>query len=121
MRPAFASNARCTSRLQAQGSYGHFFRTSAILPLFPSGTPLTVAGTGRAQFREIIANAFGVDAEVAAPIARRGAQVVASDKSAGWIEASQRSRWMGFTDDIVVRVGPTNSGSRIDGPAHLLG
>jgi uncharacterized protein (DUF1499 family) len=27
---------------------------------------------------------------------------------------SQRSRWMGFIDDIVVRVAPTNSGSRID-------
>ena len=43
-----------------------------------------------------------------------GWTIVASDKSAGRIEASQRSRWMGFTDDIVVRVAPTNSGSRID-------
>lgn len=43
-----------------------------------------------------------------------GWTIVASDKSAGRIEASQRSRWMGFTDDIVVRVVPTNSGSRID-------
>jgi uncharacterized protein (DUF1499 family) len=36
------------------------------------------------------------------------------DKAAGRIEASQRSRWMGFTDDIVVRVTPASSGSRID-------
>jgi uncharacterized protein (DUF1499 family) len=43
-----------------------------------------------------------------------GWTIVASDESAGRIEASQRSRWMGFTDDIVVRVAPTTSGSRID-------
>src|SRR5262244_930046 len=43
-----------------------------------------------------------------------GWTIVASDKSAGQIEASQRSRWMGFTDDIVVRIAPANSGSRID-------
>jgi uncharacterized protein (DUF1499 family) len=43
-----------------------------------------------------------------------GWTIVASDKSAGRIEASQRSRWMGFTDDIVVRVAPANSGTRID-------
>ena len=39
---------------------------------------------------------------------------IASDKPAGRIEASQRSRWMGFTDDIIVRVTPASSGSRID-------
>jgi uncharacterized protein (DUF1499 family) len=43
-----------------------------------------------------------------------GWTIVASDEPAGRIEASQRSRWMGFTDDIVVRVAPTTSGSRID-------
>ena len=43
-----------------------------------------------------------------------GWTIITSDKAAGRIEASQRSRWMGFTDDIVIRVAPTNSGSRID-------
>jgi uncharacterized protein (DUF1499 family) len=45
---------------------------------------------------------------------RMGWTIVASDKATGRIEASQRSRWMGFTDDIVVRVTPVTSGSRID-------
>jgi uncharacterized protein (DUF1499 family) len=45
---------------------------------------------------------------------RMGWTIVASDKATGQIEASQRSRWMGFTDDIVVRVAPANLGSRID-------
>ena len=43
-----------------------------------------------------------------------GWTIITSDKAAGRIEASQRSRWMGFTDDIVIRIAPTNSGSRID-------
>ena len=30
------------------------------------------------------------------------------------IEASEQSFWMGFTDDIVVRVAEAGSGSRID-------
>jgi hypothetical protein len=42
-----------------------------------------------------------------------GWTIVAADKAGGRIEASQRSRWMGFTDDIVVRT-PVSSGSRID-------
>jgi uncharacterized protein (DUF1499 family) len=29
-------------------------------------------------------------------------------------EARDRSRWFGFTDDIVIRVAATDSGSRID-------
>ncbi len=36
------------------------------------------------------------------------------DKKAGRIEASQRSFWMGFTDDVVIRVARHGGGSRID-------
>ena len=43
-----------------------------------------------------------------------GWTIVSADKARGRIEASQRSRWMGFTDDIVVRITPVSSGSRID-------
>lgn len=49
---------------------------------------------------------------------RSGWTVVAADKQAGRIEASEKSRWFGFTDDIVVRVGPmaggAGNGSRVD-------
>ena len=37
-----------------------------------------------------------------------------TDKQAGRIEASEKSRWFGFTDDVVVRVTPDGKGSRID-------
>jgi uncharacterized protein (DUF1499 family) len=43
-----------------------------------------------------------------------GWTIVAADDTAGRIEASDRSRWFGFTDDIVIRVTASGSGSRVD-------
>jgi len=47
-----------------------------------------------------------------------GWNIVAADKQAGRIEASERSRWFGFTDDVVIRVTPEEGGatgaSRVD-------
>jgi uncharacterized protein (DUF1499 family) len=43
-----------------------------------------------------------------------GWTIVATDLEAGRIEASQRSRWFGFTDDIVIRVAAAGAGSRVD-------
>ena len=43
-----------------------------------------------------------------------GWTILAADDAAGRIEASDRSRWFGFTDDIVIRITASGSGSRID-------
>jgi len=43
-----------------------------------------------------------------------GWTIVATDLESGRIEASQKSRWFGFTDDVVIRVAPTETGSRVD-------
>jgi len=43
-----------------------------------------------------------------------GWTIVAADAGAGRIEAIERSRWFGFTDDIVIRVTADVGGSRID-------
>ena len=43
-----------------------------------------------------------------------GWQVVAADEPAGRIEASDRTLWFGFTDDVAVRVRADGAGSRID-------
>lgn len=43
-----------------------------------------------------------------------GWTIVAAEPEEGRIEASQRSFWMGFTDDIVVRLTKTEQGSRVD-------
>jgi len=40
--------------------------------------------------------------------------VVAQDPAAGRIEASDRTFWYGFIDDVVIRITPEAAGSRID-------
>jgi hypothetical protein len=70
---------------------------------YPDIAPLTVGLAPDAAFGRALDTAE-----------QMGWTIVASDKAAGRIEASQRSRWMGFTDDIVIRVTPVSAGSRID-------
>ncbi len=43
-----------------------------------------------------------------------GWEVRASDSAAGRVEATARTAWFGFRDDIVVRIRPEGSGSRVD-------
>jgi uncharacterized protein (DUF1499 family) len=43
-----------------------------------------------------------------------GWTIVTNDAASGRIEAYQRTTFMGFTDDIVVRVAADGAGSRID-------
>jgi uncharacterized protein (DUF1499 family) len=40
--------------------------------------------------------------------------IVTADKSAGLIEATDVSRWFGFEEDVVVRLTPWGSGTRVD-------
>jgi uncharacterized protein (DUF1499 family) len=43
-----------------------------------------------------------------------GWEVVSSDTASGRLEATATTRWFGFQDDVVVRVRPEGSGSRVD-------
>jgi uncharacterized protein (DUF1499 family) len=45
---------------------------------------------------------------------RLGWTIVASDQSTGRIEATDTTRWFGFEDDVVVRITPWGSGTRVD-------
>jgi uncharacterized protein (DUF1499 family) len=45
---------------------------------------------------------------------RMGWEIVAADSSAKRIEATATTRWFGFKDDVVVRIEPAPTGSRID-------
>jgi uncharacterized protein (DUF1499 family) len=47
-------------------------------------------------------------------VRRMGWTIVETDPGAGRIEASDRTRWFGFIDDIVVRIAAADGGSRID-------
>jgi uncharacterized protein (DUF1499 family) len=40
--------------------------------------------------------------------------IVASDQATGRIEATDTTRWFGFEDDVVVRIMPWGSGTRVD-------
>jgi uncharacterized protein (DUF1499 family) len=41
-------------------------------------------------------------------------QIVRADRATGRIEAVEQSLWWGYRDDIVIRVTPTETGSRVD-------
>ncbi|HXZ47662.1 MAG TPA: DUF1499 domain-containing protein [Usitatibacter sp.] len=43
-----------------------------------------------------------------------GWDIVASDPAEGRIEATARTTWFGFRDDVVVRIRPRDGGSRVD-------
>ena len=64
------------------------------------------------QLSQPPAGAF--DLALSAAKAMPGWIIVAADPATGRIEASQTSRWFGFTDDVVIRVSGHGSGSRID-------
>jgi fatty-acyl-CoA synthase len=63
----------------------------------------------------LIARPPGEAFEAALAAARaQGWSIDATDPSSGRIEASVRSLWFGFIDDVVVQVSPSDEGSRID-------
>ena len=70
---------------------------------YPDLVPLTLALPPATAFNRALDTAQ-----------RTGWTIVAADDAAGRIEASDRSRWFGFTDDIVIRIRQSGAGSRID-------
>jgi uncharacterized protein (DUF1499 family) len=49
-----------------------------------------------------------------ATVREMGWELVADDAMAGRIEATDTTFWFGFKDDVVIRIRPANSGSRVD-------
>ncbi len=45
---------------------------------------------------------------------RMGWQIIDTDRGMGRIEASATTYWFGFVDDVVIRITPVSSGSRVD-------
>jgi uncharacterized protein (DUF1499 family) len=88
------------------------------------GDPVTYGGAGLvsvqkksypdiapAMLRQPPAQAFDRALTVAKA---QGWTIVEADPAAGIIDADDRSRWFGFTDDIAIRVTPAEGGSRVD-------
>jgi uncharacterized protein (DUF1499 family) len=92
-------------------------RAGAPVPAaYPGGT---VAQAQRDAYPEIAplvlpmssADAFAKAEEAAR---RAGWDVVAADRAAGRIEATETTVWFGFKDDIVIRIRSVPGGSRVD-------
>jgi uncharacterized protein (DUF1499 family) len=70
---------------------------------YPDIAPLNLAMPPEAAFKQALATAEHM-----------GWTIDGADPAAGRIEASQRSIWYGFTDDVVIRVAAAGTGSRVD-------
>jgi uncharacterized protein (DUF1499 family) len=70
---------------------------------YPDLAPITVATPPAATFDRALAL-----------VQANGWEIVTADKSTGRIEATETTRWFGFTDDIVVRLTPWGAGTRVD-------
>jgi uncharacterized protein (DUF1499 family)/NADH:ubiquinone oxidoreductase subunit 6 (subunit J) len=70
---------------------------------YPDLAPITLPTPPGATFERALAVAQS-----------HGWEIVTADKSAGRIEATDTTRWFGFTDDIVVRLTPWGAGTRVD-------
>jgi uncharacterized protein (DUF1499 family) len=78
-----------------------------------------VAAQQRQAYPDIVPADYPISPEAAFEGALAAARdqdwdIVAAEEAAGRIEASDRTFWFGFVDDIVIRVRPTDVGSRID-------
>ena len=70
---------------------------------YPDVRPLTLSDPPSRAFARALAAARA-----------QGWEIVAAEPAEGRIEATDTTRWFGFKDDIVIRVKPEGSGSRID-------
>jgi uncharacterized protein (DUF1499 family) len=70
---------------------------------YPDLAPITLPTAPAATFDRALAVAQS-----------NGWEIVTADKSSGRIEATDTTRWFGFTDDIVIRLTPWGAGTRVD-------
>jgi uncharacterized protein (DUF1499 family) len=70
---------------------------------YPEVEPLVIRASPPAAFERALTVAGDL-----------GWEIVAMDRPEGRIEATHSTFWMGFTDDIVVRIRPVSDGSRVD-------
>jgi uncharacterized protein (DUF1499 family) len=71
--------------------------------IYPDITPVNLDVPSAQAFDRALAAARGF-----------GWEIVASDPTQGRIEATATTFWFGFKDDVVIRITPQGSGSRVD-------
>ena len=103
--PAF-SPAVMQARAAERGNVSNYDQKTAALQKqgYPDLAPVRTSLPPDQAFARALAAAQGMS----------GWTIVGNDAAQGRIDAYQRTTFMGFTDDVVIRVVPDGAGSRID-------
>ena len=89
-------------------TYGAGFDSPAIL------AKLQLEAYPGIRTLELDSDVVSVVALASKVLEERGMEVVNIDAELGIVEAIATTFWFGFKDDVVVRIRPTRSGSKID-------
>ncbi|CAG0996122.1 hypothetical protein BURK1_02547 [Burkholderiales bacterium] len=101
--PAFVAIVPLRSNAPVPAAYPGESTATAQRAGYPDIAPAVIAKEPRAAFVAALA------------VAREaGWTIVSADATAGRIEATATTPWFGFEDDVVIRVTPAGSGSRVD-------
>ena len=101
--PAFIAILPLRAAAPVPAAYPGSETAKAQRRAYPDIVPLELAAAPAATFTRALEAATAM-----------GWEIVAADAVGGRIEATATTPWFGFRDDVVVRVAPTPTGSRID-------
>jgi uncharacterized protein (DUF1499 family) len=102
--PTFTAALQTQSGMSSPGQYAGAAVAAQQRAAYPEIGPAELPGLPPgAAFRIALAAARN-----------SGWNIVIADSAGGRIEATATTPWFGFTDDIVVRIGPSDNGSRVD-------
>ena len=101
--PAFVAVLPLRTNALNPATYGGDSVAAQQHQAYPDIKPLELSVPPTAAFDRALAAAKGM-----------GWSIVAADSTAGRIEATATTLWFGFKDDVVVRIQPAGSGSRLD-------
>lgn len=102
--PTFTAISQTQTGTPSPGQYGGASVAALQRAAYPEIGPAELPGfPPGAAFRIALAAARN-----------SGWTIVSADSVGGHIEATATTPWFGFTDDIAVRIGPTDNGTRVD-------
>jgi len=105
--PEFGAIAPLRADAPVSAAYGGKATADAQRAGYPDIGPVELGKPPAAAFDDALAIARAM-----------GWTIVASDRATGRIEATATTAWFGFRDDVVIRVTPRGSGSRVDIRSH---
>jgi uncharacterized protein (DUF1499 family) len=101
--PAFVAVLPLRAGAPNPAAYGGPEVAAAQARAYPDIAPRHLGAAPAGAFEQALTAARGM-----------GWAIVAAEPAAGRIEATATTRWLGFQDDVVVRIRPDGDGSRVD-------